>query len=358
MFQYFYTTKMSASSKSLQQRFTKMRSTCGKASKTMALVCALILAISTLCATIVFAAIDGSDTEQYSIRVEANGKSLSFQNHPFCEDGTLYFPLRELLEKTGFMNNAGSELLWDNGTINLFLYEGTPEESGLILGRSYELKIGSTQLGYNVKKAEEKPQVVVDVYKMMQKPPVLKNSITYVPFEYLHTILGSDATGNIQLLFSVTSSEGENLSYLLPRPQWPCDSDRISASYRNEHPAIDIVAEPGTQVLAAIAGTVTETGFDKKLGNYLVVTNEYDIAYLYAQLSSVAVETGTRVQRGDVVAHVGSTGMATGPHLHFEFFSGGSHLNPITLYGIKADPDSTRVHPINGTVIQKYHMPE
>ncbi len=358
MFQYFYTTKMSAGSKSLQQRFIKMRSSSGRTSKIMALVCALTLAISTLCATIVFASIDGPDSNVSSIYVKANGKNLSFENQPFYEDGTLYFPLRELLEDIGLMDNKDSEIHWNNGTISLFLYEAASDDPGLILGRSYELKIGSTQLGYNVQNAEEKPQVVIDIYKMMQKPPILKNSITYVPFEYLHTILGTDATGSIQLLFSVTSPEGENLSYLLPRPQWPCDSDRISAPYRDDHQAIDIVADPGTEVLAAISGTITETGFDSKLGNYLVISTNYDIACLYAQLSSVAVESGASVQKGDVVAYVGSTGMATGPHLHLEFLSGSSHLNPITLYGIKADPNSTRVHPINGTVIQKYYMAE
>ena len=358
MFQYFYTTKMSAGSKSLQQRFTKMRSSSGKTSKIMALICALTLAISTLCATIVFAAVDGANSNISSIDIKANGKNLSFQNQPFCEDGTLYLPLRELLDNIGLMDNEGSEIHWDNGTISLFLYEAAPDDPGLILGRSYELKIGSTQLSWNVHKAEAKPKVLIDIYKMMQKPPVLKNSVTYVPFEYLRTILGSDATGSTQLLFSVTSPDGEILSYLLPRPQWPCDSDRISAPYRDDHQAIDIVAEPGSQVLATISGTVTETGFDKQLGNYVVIANEYDIACLYAQLSSVAVESGAKVQKGDVVAYVGSTGMATGPHLHLEFLCDSFHLNPITLYGIKAVPDSTRVHPVTGTIVQKYQVTE
>ncbi len=119
---------------------------------------------------------------------------------------------------------------------------------------------------------------------------------------------------------------------------YPCESaDRkniTSRPYSESHPAIDLVYEEGTNVLASVAGTVIEQGFDKENGNYIRLSNG-TAEILYAHLKDVLVNEGQRVNQGDVIATVGRTGMATGAHLHFEVKINGSHVDPTTVWAKK-----------------------
>lgn len=87
------------------------------------------------------------------------------------------------------------------------------------------------------------------------------------------------------------------------------------------HNAIDIGAPTGTPVYAAASGDVIlsrQGGWGGGYGNYVVVSHPNGTQTLYAHFSSVAVPVGTKVTKGQVVGYVGSTGLSTGPHLHFE----------------------------------------
>ena len=98
------------------------------------------------------------------------------------------------------------------------------------------------------------------------------------------------------------------------------------------HAGIDIPAPEGEVILAAADGAVTETGFDAKQGNYLVLDHGNGLTTLYAQCRSVEVEEGDTVKAGEMVAAVGATGMATGPHLHFEVRQDGEAQNPVAYF--------------------------
>ena len=98
------------------------------------------------------------------------------------------------------------------------------------------------------------------------------------------------------------------------------------------HSGIDIPAPQGSPVLAAADGRVTETGFDPERGNYLVLDHGDGLTTLYAQCRSVEVEEGDNVVAGGTIAVVGSTGMATGPHLHFEVRQNGEAQNPVAYF--------------------------
>ena len=100
---------------------------------------------------------------------------------------------------------------------------------------------------------------------------------------------------------------------------------------RKLHEGIDIWAPAGTPIHAAAAGTVVWAGPRNGYGNAVVIDHGSGVATLYAHQSSVAVSVGQSVGRGDVIGYVGQTGLAAGPHLHFEVRVGGEDLRPAGL---------------------------
>ena len=84
------------------------------------------------------------------------------------------------------------------------------------------------------------------------------------------------------------------------------------------HEGIDLTAKPGTPVLAAEAGRVIESGWRGDYGRVLVVKHARNYSTLYAHNRVLRVKKGAFVEKGDVIAEVGATGNASGPHLHFE----------------------------------------
>ena len=89
------------------------------------------------------------------------------------------------------------------------------------------------------------------------------------------------------------------------------------------HEGLDLAAPMGTDVFAAEAGVVTETGSDGVYGNYIVIKHEDDWASLYGHLSRIDVVLRQELRSGTVIGKVGSTGQSTGPHLHFELRKSG-----------------------------------
>jgi len=96
------------------------------------------------------------------------------------------------------------------------------------------------------------------------------------------------------------------------------------------HEGIDVAAPMGAPIVAPAAGTVTMVARQNGYGNVLEIDHGNGIVTKYAHCSRIVVKTGQRVQRGEVVANVGSTGLATGPHLHYEIHVHGKVVNPLT----------------------------
>lgn len=109
---------------------------------------------------------------------------------------------------------------------------------------------------------------------------------------------------------------------------WPA-SGRITQGYRFYHKAYDIANGGGGPILAADGGTVVGAGWDPSgYGNKIVIDHGNGFVTLYAHLSVLQVSAGQRVNRGDVIGQMGSTGRSTGTHLHFEIRQGGVLLDP------------------------------
>ncbi len=101
---------------------------------------------------------------------------------------------------------------------------------------------------------------------------------------------------------------------------------------KRKHNGIDILAPHGTDVLAAETGTVAESGYDEKLGNYLILHHEDNFLSAYNHLSERSVQAGQTVKQGAVIGKVGSTGVSSGPHLHFEIGKIGKDREDPTKY--------------------------
>jgi murein DD-endopeptidase MepM/ murein hydrolase activator NlpD len=124
----------------------------------------------------------------------------------------------------------------------------------------------------------------------------------------------------------------------------PVEFSRISSNFnlRRKHPlykrtmphrGIDYAAPTGTPVLAAGNGKVQTVSKSSANGNYVVVQHGEQFVTKYLHLSRFArgIRRGSRVEQGQVIGYVGSTGWATGPHLHYEFLVNGVHQNPRTV---------------------------
>jgi len=124
---------------------------------------------------------------------------------------------------------------------------------------------------------------------------------------------------------------------------WPTPSCYIVTSYYGSrmhpvygyermHTGIDIGAADGAAVVAADDGAVSYAGFMGGYGNCVMIDHGNGYTTLYAHLSTIGVSNGQTVSGGSTIGNVGSTGVSTGPHLHYEIREGGNCINPMGFY--------------------------
>lgn len=122
---------------------------------------------------------------------------------------------------------------------------------------------------------------------------------------------------------------------------WPLPSStRITSSFGKReyvtagastyHQGVDIGASSGSNILAAASGTVLKASYQGAAGKYVLIDHGGDIYTVYMHCSKLLVSEGEHVEQGDVIALVGSTGVSTGPHLHFGLKLGSEYVNPLT----------------------------
>ncbi|MCX6384122.1 MAG: peptidoglycan DD-metalloendopeptidase family protein [Actinobacteria bacterium] len=99
--------------------------------------------------------------------------------------------------------------------------------------------------------------------------------------------------------------------------------------YVRFHSGIDLAAPRGTPIVAADGGQVIEASYDGGYGNSILIYHGGGFATFYAHMSGFAVSQGQMVKRGQIIGYVGSTGLATGPHCHFEVRINGAAQNPL-----------------------------
>lgn len=181
----------------------------------------------------------------------------------------------------------------------------------------------------------------------------------YQDGEFLHDgrIIAASFTNQGKTFKAVSFDDGDGWSYYSPDGhnmkkaflRAPLNFSYISSNFnpRRYHPVqkrikphrgIDYAAPRGTPVFAAGNGTVTKAGYNKFNGNYVFIKHPSGIVTKYLHLNKRKIKRGQKVKQGQTIGTVGSTGMATGPHLHYEFVLNGVHRNPRTVKLPKASP--------------------
>ncbi len=117
------------------------------------------------------------------------------------------------------------------------------------------------------------------------------------------------------------------------------------------HRGIDYAAPTGTPVRAVADGVVTQKGWSRGYGNTIEIKHNDRYSTLYAHLNgfSAGVQRGKEVRMGDVIGYVGSTGWATGPHLHYEFKVNGRHVNPSRIIA-----ENPQIPALKGDALKKF----
>jgi murein DD-endopeptidase MepM/ murein hydrolase activator NlpD len=104
------------------------------------------------------------------------------------------------------------------------------------------------------------------------------------------------------------------------------------------HTGVDIAWGEGTPVMATADGTVIQTGWTEDFGWNVTIQHKYGFYTRYAHLRSFAGKRkGDLVSQGDIIGYVGSTGLSTGPHLHYEVRLGSSYLDPMRFLSMSSD---------------------
>lgn len=124
----------------------------------------------------------------------------------------------------------------------------------------------------------------------------------------------------------------------------PINNAKVTSSFstRRKHPVlgftrahkgVDFRAATGTPIPAAGAGRVVKRGYNSGHGNFIRIRHNGSFETLYAHMSKFkkGVNVGTVVKQGQIIGFAGSTGLSTGPHLHYEVIKDGKHVNPLTV---------------------------
>ena len=128
----------------------------------------------------------------------------------------------------------------------------------------------------------------------------------------------------------------------------PIEFARLSSSFgmrkhpvlgrMRAHKGVDYAARTGTPIMAAGDGRVEYAGWKNGYGKTVIINHGQGRSTLYGHMSAINVNRGKSVSQGSTIGRVGSTGLATGPHLHYEFRVGGKQVNPLNVTMPKPEP--------------------
>ena len=180
--------------------------------------------------------------------------------------------------------------------------------------------------------------------ELLERLQELISSQLVPPEELPPETIGESGAGGPLPAYSLSAdglpaAEGTTLApYFLTASMWSPVSGLVTSRFgwrshpvsgqEDFHTGVDIAAAQGTPILAALPGVVEQTGYSESYGNFVVLRHSDNLRTTYNHCSEILAKEGEQLARGDRIALVGSTGISTGPHLHFE----------VEVKGLKADP--------------------
>ena len=172
MFEKMFTTKMSPDGKKLQRRFELISSLSERKSKVLSVIITAAVAMVMSVVSVAAAAADDAMTDRYTISVTSGGEEIQLENEPYFADGTTYLPLREFLEKSGWVKNGENDITYNDGKISVMIDET----------HVYEMDVQRPRVS---KKAGGGMKLTVT----LNHGAVLSDEgITYIPYDYIRFI--------------------------------------------------------------------------------------------------------------------------------------------------------------------------
>ena len=187
---------------------------------------------------------------------------------------------------------------------------------------------------YTVKKNGETPATIAEKYEINAEKCALVNNLTtsselaagsslFVPDAELDWATRQEINGDL-------FKKPLRARYWLSSPYGWRDSP-FNPGKRTFHGGMDMAVAQGTPIYAALDGKVTATGYNATYGNYVIITHHSGYKTLYGHMSAITCKKGNFVYTNTMIGRVGSTGMSTGPHLHFTVYKNGKTVNPSLL---------------------------
>jgi len=233
--------------------------------------------------------------------------------------------------------------VWLLRSVNQESYYEFRENYAVLTGAESEVEIGSSAL-------EDISRGLSDIFErflgISESPSALDDGHVYIFDDENHLPPAEqNGVGTNPLVGTING----NIPHTLPEDIWlspvfftaqmrPPLTGRVTSPFgwrihpitqnTEFHSGIDIAAPEGTPILAALPGQVCRVGWSRIYGNYIVLTHAADFETFYAHCKEIVALEGTSVSQGEKIALVGSTGVATGPHLHFGVIVVGKYTNP------------------------------
>jgi murein DD-endopeptidase MepM/ murein hydrolase activator NlpD len=233
--------------------------------------------------------------------------------------------------------------------ITTFIITFTPIKEFIPGYSSTALKIKATKLALQTDSLQRRLAIMHDYTKALQ--PILTGEIEAEIIDSLDieankiviidSLLNASREDSIfrekiesQDRFPIQNNAETNVKIVFFAPLTGTISENFDA--KTKHLAVDIVAKNGTPVKATADGTVIFSGWNTETGYVIILKHAHDYISVYKHNATLLKEQGDFVKSGEVIASVGSTGeLTTGPHLHFELWSGGYAVNPTNLIDFK-----------------------
>jgi murein DD-endopeptidase MepM/ murein hydrolase activator NlpD len=232
--------------------------------------------------------------------------------------------------------------------ITAFFITSTPIREYIPGYSSTDLKIKATKLAFQTDSLKRKLDVLQDFTKALQ--PILTGEIEAEAIDSVNSLkriniqdILLNATREDSLFrekiesqdrFPIQNNAETNVKIVFFAPLNGSISDGFDS--KKNHLAVDIVAKKNTAVKATADGTVIFSGWTTETGYVIILKHAYNYTSVYKHNGNLLKEQGDFVKSGEVIASVGSTGdLSTGPHLHFELWSGGYAINPINFIDFK-----------------------
>ena len=270
--------------------------------------------------------------------------SISGENIGYIEDKKLFeSKIQELLDQEGTNNIAFVDLagvpeykltfISNNQEINDDIVFAKIEETTTITYEYYGVTVNGEQKAV-VSSLEEAETLVAEIKEKYENSVDFTIGITELYSENSEeyesveiTVAENEVSDELQEI----EDSSVNGVYLAQKPVTGTITSRFGSreSIRSyPHNGLDIAAPYGTKIKAAASGTVTFSGYNGSYGNLVVVDCGSGVEIYYGHCSKLLVDVGDKVEAGDIIGEVGSTGNSTGNHLHFEIKINGTSVDP------------------------------